>query len=121
MNGADIPMERPPASSPGAGNGIPVAIVPNDERGVCGLIDPWDEIPRFFPSSRQVAELRGPEGLARPFGRACVRSDIECRIVIRPAAIEQPDGSCLSCFPDVAGKLVPPCSRGAAPRLTLSR
>ncbi|MBA3754750.1 MAG: hypothetical protein H0X02_00305 [Nitrosomonas sp.] len=80
--------------------------VSNDKGEVSNSIEIWENIPKYFFTSAQIAKLRTATGHADPYFWKYKENDRNFTVVIQPTSILQEDGKFLAFFPGVTEELV---------------
>ena len=78
--------------------------ITNDESEVSNSVEYWENIPKYFLTTKQTQALRNTEGLAKPYEwhytiRNKDGSITPYKVEIQPAFIKQKDGDYKAFFP----------------------
>jgi len=80
--------------------------VANDVADSTNTIELWESIPKYFFTKELVKKIRRPDGGADPFKWKYTKDDNVYEIMIKPAILEEKDGSFTAEFPGLDEELV---------------
>ncbi len=77
-----------------------------EQNSFSNTIELWDAVPKYFVSKQAQARQRDDKGSLQPINKSFEQKDVQCRVVIQPAFIEQKGGGFKAFYPSASEELI---------------